>query len=284
MTPEDATGLHRRIRRMVLNIIILLFVAWFLWLVLILIFQESFIFPRFIANRDVPASIPEAVEPLHRDIGDGNMVEAWYLPAIDVDGPAPLLVLAHGNGELIDDWFDFAYRQTRRGYAVLLTEYRGYGRSDGSPTETGLVEDAGWFLKLIVDRPEVDETRIGFLGMSIGSGVLSQLALEQTPQAIVMLVPPARIDTYLWRFGAPPMLMRHPFRTDLAVQQMDVPILICSNLQDHIIGRGDGRHLHDLAPNSTYIEFQGDHNVLADEAETKRRRDAIDAFFDEHLQ
>ena len=283
MNDNASTVTGRRIPRMILNIILILFVTWLLWLVLILLFQETFIFPRFIANRDTPIAAPDAVEVLRRPLGGEEHVEAWYLPPLNTTEPAPLLVIAHGNGENIDDWFDFAYRQSQRGYAVLLPEYRGYGRSGGSPGQDVLVEDAGGFLASVLDRPEVDADRVGFIGMSIGTGVLSQLALEHEPDAIVMIVPPARIDTFLWRFGAPPLLMRHPFRTDLAVQQMDVPILICSNLQDHIIPKGDGRTLHELAPNSTYLEFRGDHNVLADEAETRRRREAIDSFLDSHL-
>jgi len=274
---------RNRIRRMFVTIISTIAVAWLAWLALILVFQETFIFPRFIANRDVPQQVPDDVESLLRPLDGGGHVEAWLLTP-DTDAPAPLLVISHGNAERIDTWIDFARRQRERGYAVLLPEYRGYGRSDGSPTQDSLVSDTAAFIEMASAKDGVDGQRTGYLGMSIGTAVLAQVALERPPLGIVMLVPPARIDSFLWRFAAPSFLMRHPFRTDLAVQQLDVPILICSNAQDHIIPLDHGRRLQELAIDGEYMEFEGDHNVLFSPDEVQRRQEAIDRFLDSRLQ
>jgi hypothetical protein len=276
-------GIGNRMRRMFFTIVICLVVAWVVWLGLILLFQETFVFPRFIANRDVPASAPADVEILRIALDDGGFVESWLLPPIGTT-PAPLLVIAHGNAERIDSWIDFARRQQQRGYAVLLPEYRGYGLSGGSPTQQDLVDDTIRFVDQVHARNDVDADRTGYLGMSIGTAVLAQVALERAPRGIVMLVPPARIDSFLWRFAAPSFLMRHPFRTDLAVQQLDLPILICSNTRDHIIPHDHGRRLDELAIDSTYMEFDGDHNVLHSDAEVLRRRRAMDGFLDGLLE
>jgi len=272
-----------RIRRMFVMIIPAVVVAWLIWLGLIWAFQETFIFPRFIANRDVAEQVPDDVEAMLLPLDDGGHVESWLLTP-DTGSPAPLLVIAHGNAERVDSWIDFARRQRNRGYAVLLAEYRGYGRSDGSPTQKSLVSDTKRFIEMASAKDGVDGQRTGYLGMSIGTAVLAQVALEQPPLGIVMLVPPARIDSFLWRFGAPSFMMRHPFRTDLAVQQLDVPILICSNAQDHIIPLDHGRRLQELALDGEYLEFEGDHNVLFTPDEAKRRQEAIDQFFDSLLR
>lgn len=284
MSPNPrSSGVGNRVRRMFITIIICLVVAWTIWIGLILLFQETFVFPRFIANRDVPASAPADVEVLRITLDDGGSVESWFLPPTG-STPAPLLVVAHGNAERIDSWIDYARRQQQRGYAVLLPEYRGYGLSDGSPTQKNLVDDTIGFIDRVHAREDVDADRMGYLGMSIGTAVLAQVALERAPGGIVMLVPPARIDSFLWRFAAPSFLMRHPFRTDLAVQQLDLPILICSNTQDHIIPHDHGRRLDELAIDSTYMEFVGDHNILHSDAEVLRRRRAMDGFLDGLLE
>ena len=58
-------------------------------------------------------------------------VEAWYLPAIEpAPERAPLLLFAHGNGELIDYWPEEFDEPRRWGAGVLLVEYPGYGRSE----------------------------------------------------------------------------------------------------------------------------------------------------------
>ena len=222
---------------------------------------------------------------MHRDLGNGDRVEAWLvLPPGSRGELDPLLVVAHGNAELIDDWYAFARAQAERGYAVLLPEYRDYGRSEGSPTQEALVEDAAYFLEQAKADHGIDGERVGFVGMSIGTSVLAQLAVQVEPEVMIMIVPPARLDTFFWQFAAPPFLMRHPFRTDLVIQELDLPVLILSNSRDGIIPPGDGRLLHELAPDSTYMEFDGTHNILRDEAEYQRRQDAIDSFLDDRLQ
>lgn len=283
MTRQEPAPSTSRIRRMLFSITLITIVAWLVWLLLVSMLQERFIFPRFIANRDVPAEIPPDVETLHRDLGGGERVEAWLLLPAGSD-PAPLLVIAHGNAELIDDWYGFARSHAERGYAVLMAEYRDYGRSGGSPTQEALVEDAAYFLEQAKADHRIDGDRVGFVGMSIGTSVLAQLAVQDRPKAMVMIVPPARLDTFFWQFAAPPFLMRHPFRTDLAIQELDLPVLILSNSRDGIIPQGDGPLLHELAPDSTYMEFDGTHNVLGSEAEYRRRNDAIESFLDERLQ
>ncbi len=65
---------------------------------------------------------------------DGATIEALFLPASDAAvGPKPLVIFAHGNSALIDDWLTALEGFRQRGVGVLLVEYPGYGRSTGTP-------------------------------------------------------------------------------------------------------------------------------------------------------
>src|SRR6266850_3933991 len=104
-------------------------------LVLVHLFQRSILFPAPAPDRAAPTAEAfggEQVWLRH----EGGRTEAWYLPAAPGRAiPAPLIVFAHGNGELIDYWGDNWGDARRWGVSVLLVEYPGYGRSDGAPSE-----------------------------------------------------------------------------------------------------------------------------------------------------
>lgn len=271
-----------RRRSMLASILMILIVATLGWWLLTSMLQERFIFPRFIANNDVPTKTPDDVEVIM--VGPDQGVEALFLPASTGDDPAPLLVLLHGNAELADHWIDFGRSQSARGYAVLIPEYPGYGRSAGEPGQDRIRECVLESIERVTDRPEVDGDHVGFLGRSIGTAVAADVALRRTPDCMVFIVPPASISGFAWGYGVPPLLIRHPFRTDLALPQLDVPLLICSHSQDEVVPPAQSAMLHDVAMDSTLLEFEGRHNFLFEDSDRIRRRRAIEDHLDANLR
>jgi pimeloyl-ACP methyl ester carboxylesterase len=110
--------------------------------------QRKLLFPSHL--------VPRPRHAAHAEVGgeqywfDG--VEAWLLPGRGVTAatPGPLLVFAHGNGELIDQWPPMLAPYRQRGLSVLLPEYRGYGRSAGQPSEPALVGDFARALTTVI--------------------------------------------------------------------------------------------------------------------------------------
>src|SRR5262249_34264176 len=120
------------------------------------------LFPRYLLrpSPDAGRGIP-GLDRVHIS-AEGGSVEGWVLPGDGAsrDRPGPLVVFAHGNGELIDDWPELLEPYRRMGASVLLPEYRGYGRSAGSPSEEAIVGDFVQFVDRAVTRPEVDSERL----------------------------------------------------------------------------------------------------------------------------
>ena len=282
-TLDESTGESRN-RNLLGSILFISVIACLSWWVLVSYFQERFIFPRFLVNADVAAAAPDDVEVLL--VGEDVNVEAFLLPGAgsSESRPSPMIVLLHGNAELIDDRLDMARRFSNLGYAVLLPEYRGYGRSGGSPGQEVIRGDVLEAIDRATARVDIDGNRVGYYGISIGTGVAADVALRRSPTCMVFVVPPASVSGFAWSFGAPPFLIRHPFRTDEALSRLSVPLLICSNAQDEVVPPEQARMLHELAGKySTLLEFEGRHNFLFDESEEERRRKAIEEFFTEHL-
>ncbi len=117
---------------------------------------------------------------------DGVRLHGWFVPGdvkVQEEGRRPLtLLFFHGNAENIGDGLDIVVRAREAGYPVLVVDYRGYGESAGSPTETGLYSDGRAALEYLRSRPDVDEGRIAVWGRSIGAAIAVDAALDATPK------------------------------------------------------------------------------------------------------
>lgn len=234
--------------------------AYLVWCLVLSLAQGWMIFPRGMAGPALPeGALPRGVERWWIDAADGARVEAWYFPPLG-DGPAPAAVIFHGNGELIDHVTDYAAWYRGRGFAVLMPEYRGYGRSGGTPSQRAIVEDAKSFHERLLTRPEVDGTRVVLHGRSLGAAVAAQVAAERPPAALVLESPFVSINAMAAGYAVPSFLVRHPFRTDLVLPALGRPVLILHSRDDEIVPYAHGKRLHGMTPGSRLVDLSGSHN------------------------
>jgi fermentation-respiration switch protein FrsA (DUF1100 family) len=116
------------------------------------------------------------------------------------------------------------------------------------------------FYDWLVARPEVDASRILFHGRSLGGGVVADLATRRNAAAIVLESTFTSVASIWKRFGLPVFLCRNPFHTDLVMRNYGGPVLIFHGTRDDIVPVHHGRRLHEMIPNSTYIEMSAGHN------------------------
>lgn len=234
--------------------------CYLLWCGLLFVLQERLIFPGWWmrGERGLFAR-PRDAEVLR--VGPLG-VEAWLLPGrgVSADQPGPLVIFGHGNGELIDDWPPQLQPYLDAGLSVLLVEYRGYGRSPGTPSQRGIVEDFVAAYDDVVARPEIDADRVVLHGRSIGGGVLAQLAAHRPCAALVLESTFTSLAAMARGYLVPTLLLRHPFRTDRVLAQLDVPVLVLHGTHDDIIPVRHGRRLARIARRARLVEFDARHN------------------------
>jgi len=272
---------RRTVLQRMTTILIILLLVWIAWMAAAWFLQGYIIFPRGVAADRAMLGPPVGVVSWTLDIGEDKPVEAWFVPS-ESKGLSPAVVIMHGNGELIDDLIGTAQSMAARGVHVLLPEYRGYGRSGGTPGERAIVEDVSAFVRRLHEWPDVDDRRVAYIGRSIGCGVAAGVATTEPPAALILMMPPARLDTMAWRLGVPPFVVRHPFRTDQILRDLKVPILILARSDDEIIPASHPRLLHDLAAESELVIIDGTHNAVASEEAAERQQSAIAAFLLKH--
>jgi fermentation-respiration switch protein FrsA (DUF1100 family) len=202
------------------------------WSLLFLV-QRFLLFPAP-AVAGAPAR-PADAEQLWLATATGR-VEAWFLsPTAAAAAPSPLILFAHGNGELIDVWPAEFEDPRGWGVAILLVEYPGYGRSPGHPSETTLTQAMLAAYDWARARPGIDPARIVSYGRSVGGGPACQLAARRSIAALVLESTFTSVRSFARGLGAPAFLVRDPFDNLSVVREYPGPLLLLHGSHDDII-------------------------------------------------
>lgn len=226
------------------------------------IVQRKLLFPRYLTQ-----SFPHAgdgIQGLERwwlDIDDGK-VEAWFIrgEAATQQAPAPAVIFAHGNGELIEYWPTALARYRQLGISLLLVEYRGYGRSSGTPSQDDIVADFVAFHDRLLRRADVDRTRIVMHGRSLGGGVICALAQVRRPAAVVLTSTFTSVRSMARRYGFPGFMVADPFDSLAVVRGLKLPLAIFHGTRDRVIPVAHSKALHAAAADSRLFLYHAGHN------------------------
>lgn len=225
--------------------------------------QRWVLYPRYmldvvpLAGEDVPG-----LERWNIDSDEG-LVEAWFLPGdgASANRPAPAVIFGHGNGELIDHWPHALAGYRRLGLSVLLPEYRGYGRSAGSPAQVKIATDFVRFHERLVERPEVDDKRLLYHGRSLGGGAVCALAKRRPPHALLLMSTFTGIRPLARRFLLPGSWVADPFDNLAVVSAFDGPLLVLHGEADRLIPIEHGEALAQAATQGQLQRYPGEpHN------------------------
>lgn len=249
-------------RKFWVRILVFAAVLYILWCISLYLVQDNVIFPRKMIP-SVTIAPPEGTIEVWITGDKGERVQGWYLPPLKRSrGPAPVVIFFHGNGELIDFWGDEFTEFRKRGIGVLLPEFRGYGRSGGSPGQRDIAADMRKFYQWLLARPDVDGKKIVYFGRSLGGGVACQLAKDHAPAALILQSTFVSLKEMSGRFLVPSFLLKHPFDNGKVVADLRCPICIIHGQWDTVIPVVHGRRLHQIAPNSAYHEVASGHNDM----------------------
>ena len=196
-----------------------------------------------------------AVEDVFLNSADGTRIHGWYVPC--EDAIASVLFL-HGNGGNITDWLpQLYYLHHKTQVNVLAIDYRGFGKSNGFPSEAGVLQDARAGRRWLAERQQIDEADIVLMGRSLGGGIAIQLAVELNPRALILertftSLPDAAFAQY--PILPTKLLMRNRFNSLSAIRRYPGPLLQSHGTDDRIVPYDQGVAVFDAAP-GTAKEF-----------------------------
>ncbi len=158
-----------------------------------------------VPHRRDPSSEGIAFQEIRFPTRNGKQLYGWWIPG-EMDGNRPTLILVHGWSRNVERVLPYIKELHTRGYHLLAFDARHHGRSDKDrfASMPKFAEDILAAYKYLETRKEVDLTRVGVIGLSIG-GAASIYAAAQNPGLKAVVTVGA--------FSHPAAVMRHSFRT-----------------------------------------------------------------------
>lgn len=255
--------------------------------------QESMLYvPCVVAGMQRPSHNPEGMrspadrglefEDVNLKTTDGVRIHGWFMPAAENPSTAPTILFCHANaGNIGLRVPNYAQMIEKLQANVFALDYRGYGNSEGTPSEDGLIEDAltAWqWLCTAADEGRIDGKRIFVFGRSLGGAVSVALArtlqtrdvqplpcgviLENTFISISALVdtlfPIIAFDVLKKRF------LRLRWETGERIKDIKVPLLFLTGQKDEMIPPSHSATLQasaEKSPHCRQVVFpEGTHN------------------------
>ena len=196
----------------------------------------------------------DGAEDLTLPTSDGLELGAWFVPASAArDTPLAVLV-APGNGGNRSGRAGLATGLSRRGFAVLLMDYRGYGGNPGSPTEEGLARDA-LAAALALEGLGYPAERTIYFGESLGSGVVAALQARRPPAGLVLRSPftdLAAVGAHHYPWLPVRLLLTDRFPVLGPLSASDVPVTVIYGDRDSVVPAGLSARVADEA--ATLVE------------------------------
>ncbi|MCP5521674.1 MAG: alpha/beta hydrolase [Verrucomicrobiales bacterium] len=218
------------------------------------VFQPS---QRFAAEGD---SLGVPFQEVWLTSSDGVRLNAWFFPT---DPAQPAVIVCHGNGGNISHRLDLYTALRDLHLNVLAFDYRGYGRSEGRPSETGVCADAEAACHWLEARGFA-ATNLLALGESLGGGVATELAVRRPLGGLILQstftsIPDIGAEFFPW-LPVRTLATIH-FDNRAKLSRLHLPLLVMHSRTDTIIPFAHGQRLFAAAnAPKLFRELRGDHN------------------------
>jgi fermentation-respiration switch protein FrsA (DUF1100 family) len=222
---------------------------------------ERFFFYPDSARYASPEQLGLKAEDVRLAAADGSKLHAWFLPA---GGTAKGTVLhLHGNAANVSNHLPLVAWMPARGYNVLMLDYRGFGKSEGTPTLDGIVDDALAALAYLRTRADVDRDRLVVFGQSIG-GATALRMLARDAGGVRLAIIDSSFPSYRGiardaTAGSPMAPLASLVASALpppdkdpaaALKSIRVPLIFVHGTRDSVIPHANSDALHAASPGS----------------------------------
>ncbi len=253
--------MSERIKRMLWTIIAALLIGYLALIVLVLIGQKGML---YYPMRDIDATPQDrglSFEEVTLRTGDGLDISAWYVPAPD---ERAVLLFCHGNAGNISHRLDSILIFHNLGLSVMIFDYRGYGKSQGSPSEKGTYRDAEAAWDYIVNQKNIDPERVILFGRSLGGAIAAELAVRHKAGALIIesgFTSVPDVGKRMFPYLPVRLLARYNYNTAEKAGNAPVPKLIIHSPEDEIMPFEHGTSLFERAAEpKEFLEIGGGHN------------------------
>jgi fermentation-respiration switch protein FrsA (DUF1100 family) len=254
---------------MLQSVLFIVITVWVSLCLLIYFFQDKLI---YFPHKKIEVT-PAAISLQHEDItlvtNDSVQLNAWWIP--HPDSRATLLFF-HGNAGNISHRLNSIDIFHQLGLSVFIIDYRGYGKSTGTPSEQGTYIDAETAWNYLVKEKNIPPENIIIFGRSLGGAVAAALAEKHSSLALIVessFASITDIGKHYYPYLPTRLLARIKYSTISRMPNIKAPVLIIHSTEDDIIPYKNGKLLYEAAKEpKSFLQINGDHNngfMLSDE-------------------
>jgi hypothetical protein len=237
------------------------------FLALVFLGQSRLLYLPDVAGRSLaatPRAIGLSYEDVHLRTEDGVSLHGWLVSAPVTVRRGMTLLFFHGNAGNISHRLDSIRIFADLGLDVFILDYRGYGLSEGSPSEPGTYRDANAAWRWLTGERGLAPGQILLFGRSLGAAVALELATRVEPAGVILesaftSVPDLGAEIY--PFLPVRLLSRYRYDNRGRIASVRAPVLVVHSRGDEIIPFRHGQALFAAASEpKRFLELQGGHN------------------------
>jgi fermentation-respiration switch protein FrsA (DUF1100 family) len=248
-------------KRMLISIVTVLLVAyWGLGLILYFM-QPTFLYRPTPDVLYTPDELGLAFENVVITTRDGLKLSGWYVPAEDAQ---LTLLFCHGNGGNITHRLDSINIFHDLGINCLIFDYRGYGNSEGKPTEEGTYLDAKAAYQWLRKNKKTDANNIIIFGRSLGASIAAQLASQVEARGLIIesgFTSYADMGKKFYPYMPVRWFASFSYNTVGYLRQVRCPVLVVHSRTDELVPFQFGLELYETANEpKEFVEITGSHN------------------------
>lgn len=185
--------LSRKVKSLATFLLFGMIGAYAVVLLFVVLFQDAFIATNSIVFQPKTMSpdvakllVTSNVEELNIVTTEHIHLKGWLVQN-NSGNRSPLLIYFGGSSQEVSNMIP--YFEKLDGWSIALVNYRGYGMSEGSPSEEVLFQDATLIYDTLVEREDIDKTKIAVMGWSLGTGVAVQLSDQRAVDGTILVSP-----------------------------------------------------------------------------------------------
>lgn len=231
-------------------------------MVLCLFFLQSKLL--YFPSQDIvttPALVSLPYESVTLTTEDHVQLDGWFLPAAD---PRGVVLFFHGNAGNISHRLDSLSIFHELGLSVLIFDYRGFGRSEGTISEEGSYRDAEAAVRYLMEERDVPLQNMIYFGRSLGGAIAAHLAMKVAPAALIIestFTSVPDLAAQLYPLLPVRLMSRFSYNAKKYLESVSCPVLIVHSVDDEIIPVRHGRDLLTAANDpKQFLEIHGSHN------------------------